>query len=169
MTALFGAVAVFISFILTVWVGELGVYLPLAVWTVFAMGNFFGIRSGIWLAVFAATLSGLTYDRGAAGFLEPFAAAVFWIPVFWKGRRYVFGEAGSWFPGSITGMTAAFILYGSAIAGGGWRYSGAWMSMLANVLFCGMTGIFILPVIMWLTVLCGRKLGLDLARPGAKK
>lgn len=169
MTLLLGAVAVFLSFVMTVWLGDLGVYLPLSVWMVFAIGNFFGIRAGIWMALLAATLSGLTYDRGAAGFLEPFTALIFWIPAVIKGRRYVFGTASSWLPGFCIGLAAPLLLYSAWLLQGNWRYTEAWLSFAANTAFCGMVGILFQPVMIGMIGAVSRKLGFDLPRAGEHK
>ncbi len=164
MTILFGAVSVFTAFIFSVWLGDTGIYLPLSVWTVFAFGNYCKVKNAIFPALLAATFSGLTYDRGIAGFMELFVPFLFWGIMISAGKKYVFGTVASWFPGMCTGSTAAFVLYFTRMISGGWKDGEEWLSFAANVLFCGIAGVFIMPVIMWLISFLARKLGIDIQK-----
>lgn len=169
MTILFGTVAAFVITVAGIWFGDLGVYLPLTVWMIFAIGNHFGIRNSLIPALVTATLTGLIYDRGAAGFIEISAVYIFWGIMVVTGRKYVFGTVGSWLPGLVTGMTASLILYGARLIAGGWRYGAEWVSAVSNILFCGMMGVMLLPVIMWFTGRIALRLGLPLRRAGSAR
>lgn len=166
MTNLLGTVSVFTVFVISVWLGDIGIYLPLTVWMIFAAGNFYGVKNAILPAFLTATFAGLTYDRGAAGFIEPFVPFIFWFLASLCDKKYVYGTVSSWFPGLCTGMMAAFILYGSRILSGGWRYGGEWLSFCVNVFFSGMIGIFILPLLMWFLAVVSGKIGIEIRKTG---
>ena len=165
MAVIFIFLAVFISFITSLWLGDFGIYLPLAVWTVFCAGNTFGVSRGVVAALMAATFSGLVYQRGICGFIEPFAAMIFFIPLPGVTLR-VYSAVRSWMPGACIGAAAAALLFVSGIIPGHVADPGRWINALANVMFCAMIGVFMLPLMLWNFSKAARKLGLDVLRPG---
>ena len=165
MAVIFIFLTIFLSFTASLWLGDFGIYLPLAVWAVFCAGNTFGVSRGVIAALMAATFSGLVYQRGVCGFLEPFTALIFFIPVPGVTLR-VFSAVRSWLPGAGIGAAAGALLFAAGIIPGHIADPGRWLNALANVMFCAMVGIFLLPLMLWNFSRAARKLGLDIRRPG---